>query len=505
MSKKSLTILAIADLHYTGLARPAVQSASCRGELSRTLLKKVFLRLSHQGVKPDVAVLLGDLVENGDAPGADLDLLTLHGELTRSGIPFIALPGNHDGPPDAFNARFATPPGLYPVNGHGLVVMSDSYAENHEPTRPGAMLSMLRKIRKANPDMPLIALQHTPVYPPVGTVYPYRPSNAAQVMDSFRRYGVVLSLSGHYHPGQKPRLHENVLYHTVPALCEAPFPFSLITVEDGKIEIDEQSLTLPMKNLTDCHCHTEHAYCGTTADTAPIIELSRALGLSSLCLTEHAFQLYFNRHDAMRFRWQSRPEMVEAAWASPGRGRMAAYRTFIEKVRSPFVKIGLELDLYDDDKLLLAPQDETGWDILIGAVHSLQGYKPGETGQAEAEALFLRAVEALVGYDIHVLAHPFRFFARNGLARPAHLYETVADLLRENGVAAELSFHTYKPDLEFIKVCLKKGVPIALASDTHDLAQAGEFWPHIQALKQAGLAPKSFPDHLFAAGPSPRP
>lgn len=178
---------------------------------------------------------------------------------------------------------------------------------------------------------------------------------------------------------------------------------------------------------------------------------------------------------------------------------MAAYQRFAQKLQSPFVKIGLELDLYDNGKLLLAPEDlQSDWDIFIGAVHCVQGFIPGKTEQKEAERLFIRDVEHLVGYDIDVLAHPFRFFARNRLASPTHLYPVVADLLADSGVALEVNFHTHTPDPDFIRQCAEKGIKIALASDTHDLAEAGEFWPHVNVLKQAGITPKMYSESLFS-------
>ena len=54
MSDSSLTILAVSDLHYTGLARQAAQPGHVHGGLARVLLAKVFLRLRHLGIKPDV-------------------------------------------------------------------------------------------------------------------------------------------------------------------------------------------------------------------------------------------------------------------------------------------------------------------------------------------------------------------------------------------------------------------------------------------------------------------
>ena len=494
----SLTVLAISDLHVFGMSRPYAKSGNARGELGRTLLKKVFLRLKHQGVTPDVTVLLGDLIDNPADPNSLLDLISIHGELTRCGLPCLVLPGNHDGAPEPFNARFGTPPGLYRFNGYGLVILETRYGENHEPVTPVEELARLKRIRKEHPDLPLIALQHAPAYPAIDTLFPYRIANAAQVMDAYRNCGVFLALSGHYHKGTPIRLHDEIRYYTVPALCEAPFRFSLIRIEEERVTIDVQALALPTGILTDTHCHTEHAYCGTTVDTAPVIATSKAMGIASLCLTEHAFQLYFEKHEAMGFRWQKEPERVARAWSEPGRGRMAAYRRFAEQLRSPFVKIGLEVDLYGDGELLLAPEERAfNWDILVGAIHKIRDYLPGVTTQQEAEALFLRDVEALTGHDIQVLAHPFRWFDRHHLQRPKHLYGAVADLLADNGVAVEVNYHTYSPDPAFVRLCVEKGVKVALASDTHDLAEAGEFWPHLQLLKQAGIQPKDFQTVLF--------
>ncbi len=501
MSEPSLTLLAIADPHYTGLARQTAQLPQLRGELAHTLLKKVFARLHHMGIKPDLTVLLGDLVENGADSNADLDLVTLHGELTRSGIPVLALPGNHDCSPAAFNTFFNTTPGLHEFGGYGFIVFNDTYAENHECSRSDEDLAMTKALAETHPGLPLIALQHPPIYPPIDSHYPYRPTNAGEIIDSFQKAGVILSLSGHYHKGQKARTHEGVLYHTVSALCEQPFRFSLIRITGTRVEIEELSLAMQVPNIIDVHSHTEHAYCGTTVDTAPCIALSQALGVSALCITEHAFQLYFEKARAMGFQWQSDPTLVEEVWASTGRHRMAAYQQFAQNLRSPFVKIGLELDLYDNGKLLLAPEDAAfDWDILIGAIHFIQGFVPGQTGQQEAEKLFIRDVERLVDHDIAVLAHPFRFFARNKLACPVHLYPVVAGLLADSGVAAEVNFHTNKPDPDFIRICAEKDVKIALASDTHDLAEAGEFWPHVNVLRQAGITPKMYADALFSFG-----
>ena len=497
MDRKNLTVIAISDLHYMGLAHGTPLSGRSRGELGRSLLKKVFLRLSHQGVKPDLVVLLGDLTGGDNSGLAELDLLTLYGEINRFGFPFLALRGNHDLPANRFNTLFQTPPGLYEFGGYGFVIQEDEYNEDGTSFRPEPALERFLSLREKNPDLPLVVLQHPPIFPEIHSDYPYLPINAQRIKKCYEEAGVLLSLSGHYHDGQPMRRQDGVAYYTVPALCKAPFRFSVITLEGEKIEIHEESLAFDLPYLMDSHCHTEHAFCRTTADTAEVVALSRAMGVTTLCFTEHAFQLYFPKKEALSFKWQSETERVERAWTDPKRGRMAAFKRFAAAIRSPFVKIGLELDLYGEGKLLLAPEDREGWDILIGSVHRIRDFVPGVTSQEEAEKLFLRDVEALVSHQIQVLAHPFRFFIRFNLQRPVHLYGTVADLLKRGGVAAEMNFHSYQPDPEFFRVCREKGVKIALGTDTHELAQAGEFWPHIRVLENLGIGTSSFGDNLF--------
>ncbi len=494
------TVLAISDLHYTGLARQTLQPAFTRGELGRILLKKVFLRLEHLSVKPDLVVVLGDLVADGRDRDAESDLIALHSELTRTGIPFLVVPGNHDQGCERLNHLFDICPGLHVHGDYGFILYDDMYADDPTTVRSEQALKLTEKIAKENPKLPLIALQHAPIYPAIKSLYPYRPTNSTEIMESFQKSGILLSLSGHYHKGQSLRINEGVYYHTVPSLVEEPFSFSLIRLEGNKVDVEELSLKLAFPNIIDMHCHTEHAYCATTVDTAVAISLAKTLGVTMQCITEHAFQLYFEKRYAMSGKWQKDTKEVQRVWETPTRYRMNNYRKFSEKLRTPYTKIGLEVDLYDNGKLLLAPDDaeEDVWDFLIGAIHFIHDFAPGKTTQADAEKLFLRDVEHLLRLPIKVLAHPMRFFAWSKLETPKHLYPVVADMLADSGVAAEINFHAYETDADFIRTCLEKNVKIALASDAHALQEVGEFIPHINVLKQAGVTPKMFPDVLFS-------
>ena len=496
-----MKILAISDLHYSDLSRCLMRKNEPNAVLGRTLFKKALLRLEHMGIRPDLVVVLGDLLQNDTHESARLDLIALKGEITRSGIPYLCLPGNHDIASGEFNRIMGTQPGLHRIGGYGFLVINDVFEKHGDFDscyRERASVEQTRRIARENPGLPLIALQHAPVYPAIDSSYPYNPANAAEIIECYNAGGVILSLSGHYHAGTAPVRNGSTLYFTVPSIKNAPFPFSLIELEGTDIRIDTFGLRMEETFITDVHCHTEHAYCGTTTDTAKCVALSRMLGVSRLCITEHAFQLYFPKKTAMSFIWQSRPDIVREAWSAPERGRMRSYTDYVSAFRSDYVRAGLELDLYDDGKLLLAPEDlACGWDILVGAVHFIQDYTRGACDQKTAEALFMRDFERMLKHGVHVMAHPFRFFSRNKLETPVHLYRPVAEMLSFYGTAAEINYHTHSPDPQFIRACVDSGTRLALGSDTHDLSECGEFYPHLDVMKRAGIKQDEMCDMVF--------
>ncbi|MDA3926289.1 MAG: metallophosphoesterase [Kiritimatiellae bacterium] len=496
-----MIILAISDLHYSNLSRNQMQKHNPYGALSATLLKKTVDRLLYMNKKPDLIIITGDLLQGDKSPNAKLDLITLKGVLTRTAIPYLTLPGNHDTDVDTFNQIMGTRPGLHKYGEYGFIVYNDifeEYPEYDTCQRTKNSIDETAQILKDNPELLLIALQHAPIYPSIDSEYPYNLSNANQVIDSYADSNIILSLSGHFHEGIAPKKHRGVIYHTIPALSKAPFPLSLIELDGNNITIKNLSLKMEESFITDVHCHTEHAYCGSTTDTAQCIALSQALGVSKLCITEHSFQLYFPKKTAMSFIWQSHPEMVEQAWRTPECSRMKNYHDFVSGFRSDYVKAGLEVDLYNNGQLLISPEDmEFGWDVIVGAVHFIEGFKREKINQSDAEKLFLRDVEHLLINGVHVLAHPFRFFGRNQLETPKHLFQPVAEMLAHYHVAAEINYHTHFPEVDFVKICVENRVKLALGSDTHELGEAGEFWPHINLMKRSGIQQEEMKSLIF--------
>ena len=498
MHPTPLDVLILADLHYTALARHACPLPSRQAPLALMLVKKALARLRARGVTPGLILLLGDLVDDGVAPqGAD-DLACIAGELLKTGIRILAVPGNHDGDPARYARLFDAAPGLHLVNGYGFLLFSDQRGENEHYSRTPESLAWPAQAAAQHPDAPLIAVQHHPLHPAIRSGYPYLLDNSGAALASYREARVLLSLSGHYHPGQPAHVHEGVACATVPALAEAPFSFQHLRLEGRRFELTTHTLRLEVPGLCDVHCHTEFAYCATTVSAGVNRVLAEQLGLGTLCLTEHAFHLYFPREIAWTYDWQRDRGLAEAVWnGSPRRGRMAAYRRFAAAQRGPGVRIGLEVDLMAGGELLLHPDDATGWDLLVGAIHEIDTVRKG-TPLEEMERLFMRDLERLLTYPIQVLAHPFRIFTRHQMAKPEHLFREVAERLARTGVAAEINFHTNQPEPTFLRACLDAGTRLALGSDAHQFEEVADFDPHLRLLREAGLEMDDVARHLYA-------
>lgn len=262
------------------------------------------------------------------------------------------------------------------------------------------------------------------------------------------------------------------------------------------------SLALPPEaKLTDWHAHTQFAYCGRGIDLFDAASLSLTLGVQVQGFSEHAFALYFPG-DALKFYWQSDPNFVARCWAEKGRGRMVAYKAMVAQARQLFgtrVRFGLEVDLFGGGQFCLAPEDLEGWDMLIGAIHEVEGVNAA-TPQAEAEVAWMRDVERLLTYPIKILAHPFRYWPWGHRPVPRHLYKPVARMLAQAGVAAEINHHKNPFELDFFRDCLEEGVKISLGTDAHITRDIADLQPHLQTLDALGInTPELRAKHLLSA------
>jgi len=376
-------------------------------------------------------------------------------------------------------------PGSHLVKNFILYSFADTYGEGDACVRKEEDLRKFRAAVKKHPEKRVIVLQHNPVYPPIESAYPYNLINAEDVHKTYAGNRVILSLSGHYHPGQDLTFRDGVGYLTVPGICEEPFGYALVDIQEEEINLHSYRLKSSVP-LFDNHCHSQFAYCAEDVTIKEVIKRASLLGLNYVCFTEHAPHLYLTKEEYWGKKFFYNPGLIHKA-TKRGINRMSAFRQSVADSNSPLAKIGLEVEPDIEGGITLLPEDRAGLDLINGAIHVLSD----DILSAPIEKLhsgFMKAVESLMVNKVDVLAHPFRFFYKGRLPAPKGLYRPMAKMLKGYGVAAELNFHTNRPDPEFFSVCLEEGVKISLGSDTHNLLEAGEFSQHLTMLKKIGVS-----------------
>jgi len=72
------------------------------------------------------------------------------------------------------------------------------------------------------------------------------------------------------------------------------------------------------------------------------------------------------------------------------------------------------------------------------------------------------------------------------------LLEKAVKLLKDNNVAAEMNFHSQQDEAEFFEKCINSGVKLCLSSDSHNMYEVGELWPHLKLLEKIGVSASDF-------------
>lgn len=438
------------------------------------LLAERFVHTINRHVAPDITLILGDLVDEGDGRDAHRHYLRLREHFDRIESPLIIIPGNHDGP--AFLNVFGKPAGITDCSGVRFVACVDPEEPGYNARRMPAELSLMQEARRGY-DGPIVMLQHVPVFPPGSHDCPYSYVNATEIVEAVEELGINLSLSGHYHHGIDGLERNGTVFHTVEAFCENPFSFDVIEIDTSGVEILHHQLVPDAQlGLFDSHVHTQFSYCGPTMKMERSVDLAPRLGLSGFAFTEHSGQMYYEESTYWSDSWYRNG-------IEPQQDRSGMYLRAAKAY--PEVPTGFECDIYHNGNLVLQPQVTP--DLALGAVHKMAHAGWNRTGDLTPaiadEFLFLN--EKLMANGVDIIAHPFRVLSR--VSAVEALFEPMVDLLAEYGVAAELNFHINYPHEDFFRRCIQRGVPIAFGSDAHEHWEFGNFVPHLAFLEGLGF------------------
>ncbi len=479
------TIVVFSDLHYHQEQKAVIPKR--RRDLGPLLARRLVERCNRR-LRPDLVLFLGDCLDEPQGERAPELLRELRACLDRLKCPWFALPGNHDPAPDAFYAVMPRPPPSQDLAGLRLLVFDrDGQDARWQATRSDDELARLRAARADGFRGRVVAAQHVNVMPSAtGHQVAFNYLNADAIGAAATAAGVDLCIGGHAHVDTDLRVAGGVSYLGVPALCEAPFAYTVVTLDDSGISRRVEPLALPPElALIDTHSHSQFAYCSEDMHLARNAGVAALFGLRGLVVTEHSGQLYF---PAERF-WGGAFCEDGMAGARPADNRANAYFAgFVAATGELPLWPGLEVDVDYAGKPIMSLADRTRATVRLGAVHYLKAmHQPPETRQEAAFAEFRARTTALCRSGIHVLAHPDRVLRAAKLTLPPDFDEWLVKLLRDTRVAAELNFHHSPPTPAFVQRCLESKVRLALGSDAHGLWELGELSHHLALLAEVGV------------------
>jgi len=254
----------------------------------------------------------------------------------------------------------------------------------------------------------------------------------------------------------------------------------------------------------DYHVHTTLSYCHEGELTIDnLITLAKAKGIKGFAVTDHAHHLYFDGKEAWQYEYITDYNLFLKA-REAGDRRFEGYLDMLADYKERFTQenslrllVGTEVDVAKNGKTVFNTDYRDRLDILIGGIHWLPCLKNGLNGKTLLTE-FMDFTMMLLESDIDILAHPTRIFRAHKMGVPREVTRPIVMKAKEEGVAIEINSHNYPdPDVDFIRTCVDEGVKLSLGTDTHRIAEFGDFSIQKRILAEAGISEKMMDEVIF--------
>ncbi len=245
--------------------------------------------------------------------------------------------------------------------------------------------------------------------------------------------------------------------------------------------------------LLDAHAHTNLSYCAARDLTIAVYQAAlddpRSL-LGRQALTNHGFQAYFPENLAWSWAFLDRPELFDE-YEERGNDVLLSFRDELMSLADDRFLFGVEVELMGDGRLTVSPSVRETADLVVGSLHVLPRAYDRGSAPGDLYAAFFDYYRDLLATGVDVLAHPLRWLEGEGrIVAPEAIKELVA-LVAEYGAAVELNLRgDHLSVLTLIRETAAAGVPLALATDAHSVAEVGRLEEHLRLIRLAGCDPE---------------
>lgn len=270
--------------------------------------------------------------------------------------------------------------------------------------------------------------------------------------------------------GPEETPYSNLIPSKLPSLIISPFNYLIIDSVSGAVKKESLKMDESL-GLRDNHIHTQMAWCSKNMEIARSIELAKIFGLKQITVTEHSGHLYFAKGQHADRRCYT----DGLDFATSENHRVEEYLHMKRLYESDFVRFGLEVDFDFSGRPVVEDGLLDQFDFILGSIHQLEEI---------TEECYLKQLECILKFGVDAVAHPLRIFPRNRVKTPETLFKPMVELFIKSHTAVELNFHCSPPPREFVKTCLDMGVDFSFGSDSHNLAEIGDFIYHLRLLDQ---------------------
>ena len=250
-----------------------------------------------------------------------------------------------------------------------------------------------------------------------------------------------------------------------------------------------------MSNFTppfDVHVHSNASDC---AHDMPFEYLAAEAGETGgrFALTDHSCHVFLGEKRAWALFGEGGPRAFDEERAAAPE-RFERYLASVQRGLNGAVPVGLELDVTYDGRIVLPDGYADRFWPVVGAVHWLISAERGQSERTIFEE-FRRQTDWILDSRLPtILAHPFRMLAYHELSVSDALIEWVVSRALDHDVAVEINSHKqhFEIDVRTCAACVRAGVRLALATDSHEPAEFGDFSYHekvLAAVRERGLDP----------------